>query len=119
MRTKLWVHSVLRARDIQHHAPDKYCEVRYENLCTNPEHTIQSICSAINVDYQKAMLGPLAVPHASPSRANATLASGAPKKLEELVGWPPEWSGSDREQYSTSAGSLHAEVENELPRTQA
>lgn len=113
-RTKLWMFSVLRAKGIGEHDPNKYLEVRYENLCTKPKETVQKICEHLCLEYQNAMLQPLEIPVSTPSRANPEFKANEPKKLDELIGWPKEWQEEDRESFLKVAAELHQKLECDL-----
>lgn len=42
----------------QRFGPEKYKVIRFEDLCQNPEHNMQEICSFIGLEYSKILLKP-------------------------------------------------------------
>jgi len=51
-----WVQTVQNARRFTHAHADKSIEIRYEDLVSQPEVTIQSVCLFLNVKYEPRML---------------------------------------------------------------
>ncbi|MDH3678738.1 MAG: sulfotransferase [Acidimicrobiia bacterium] len=54
--TAEWLASVHRAEEFQARFPASYMIVRYEDLVTDPEETVSTICGFIGEDYDPAML---------------------------------------------------------------
>jgi len=55
----LWQRYVLAIRDSMHRLPgSSFIEIRYEDLCADPEATIRSLCGFLGEDFDRAMLAP-------------------------------------------------------------
>lgn len=55
----LWQRYVLAIRDSMHRLPGgSFMEVRYEDLCANPETAIRKLCGFLGEDFDRAMLTP-------------------------------------------------------------
>ena len=99
-RRKNWTGEYGRER-----GDSNYLEVRYEDLCSDPIKTLQSVSSFCGLSWDENMLTALAKSHANPSRKNVPLAKVSldqsvlinPRK--ELNGWPTEWTESDKQEF--------------------
>jgi len=93
-----------------------YLELRYEDLCLEPETFLKKLCIAIDVEWDNCMLKPLAKAHATPSRKNATIATLNENntltinQVQEIEDWPKEWSPSDRKAFLDSAGETMTQL---------
>jgi len=54
--TAYWLRSARLARRNQHHYPDRYIVVIYENFISHPEETLREVCSFLNEEFDPAML---------------------------------------------------------------
>jgi Sulfotransferase family len=92
--------------------PERYIEIRYEDLVRDPESTLRRLCAFIELDYRPAMLS-------YPERAGELVArDGGPQQhrgifLEPRTGlrdWRTELSSAEIEAFEVIAGELLAEL---------
>jgi hypothetical protein len=76
--SKLWNASINAANKFEHHP--RFCTVRFEDLVTNPENTMQEICNFVEIDFQKEML-------------KVSQNSSHKKRTQELKGIDPNATG--------------------------
>lgn len=115
-RASVWTRLVGAAL---HHGPrlsgNRYLEVRYETIERDPEGTLRHIVEALGERWHAGVLEALAVAHASPSRADAPLATRA---RDGTVSLRPRaarardetWSDDDREAFARVAGTLQSRL---------
>lgn len=101
-----------RCRDL---GDGRYIEVRYEDLCSEPERVLRSLCTHLSLAWSDAVLTPLSQSHARPARAEFTLAQArdgqfalTPRSVH--VGWEAMWSPQSRTQFLKSAGRAMIEL---------
>ncbi len=88
----------------------RYVEVRYEDLCEDPERCLRELLDALNLSWHEGILRSLTIPHANPATPKATLATILPNGRLQLEprkntsDWPPQWSPKDREEFLDNAG---------------
>lgn len=93
----------------------RYVEVRYEDLCGEPDPVLRGLCERLGLDWSDSILAPLSQSHARPAREHFTLASAhdgqitvtpriAPTNLEA------EWSEESRQGFVGTAGALMSEL---------
>jgi len=51
-----WRSAVTQALDFRANHPNRFLEIRYEDLCEDPETALRRICSFIDLSYQEDML---------------------------------------------------------------
>ena len=117
-RAHLWSTLVERARTAGRALPeDRYLELRYEDLCAAPRPALSRVLAFADLPWQEEVLLPLAVAHASPSRAAATAqvsragdgrVSIAPRPAE--TGWPDRWTALHRHAFTSAAGETLASL---------
>jgi Sulfotransferase family len=112
-RTQLWMELVSIVKRFGSTLPaEQYLEVRYEELCANPEGTIGVMLEFLGLDWSDQCLIPLTKPLASPSRPDAVIAvlngqgkvEFAPRGSESQ--WPEGWSSTARNMFWELAGPL-------------
>jgi hypothetical protein len=92
--------------------PTQFIEIRYEQFCQDPIKTLTMLCVFLAEPMVDAVLQPLHINHAAPSRTSRTLAevSGpttvhiTPQKIE--TGWPPHWSLQERSSFFLASREL-------------
>lgn len=81
----------------------QYIEVHYEELCENPEQFMRKLSHALNLEWNRATLYPLSIPHANPSTPNPILSNILPdgslqlRPRKNVGGYPLHWSSKDCE----------------------
>ena len=85
-RAALWSTMVRLCSEIGDHVPPhRFVTLRYEQLCADPVTVLRAVTTRLDLPWEDAVLGPLRLPHATPSRSDwATSGSAAP----EVTGWP-------------------------------
>lgn len=63
---KRWVAWETKTRDFLHGKDDRYIRLSYENLVTNPENVLSSICCFLGIEYESGMLDYSAHKHTYP-----------------------------------------------------
>lgn len=93
---QVWVRTVRDCLRVKEEAPDRYFEVRHENLTCFPEETLHKLCSDLNLHLVQAVFDEAQVAHSSPSRDLSQVFPGRNKDLiETFSGWPSSWSEED------------------------
>lgn len=54
--SRRWKKAVTEARRFAQNFPDRFLEVRYEDLCHNPRETLRRVCSFIGISFEDALL---------------------------------------------------------------
>jgi hypothetical protein len=115
-RARLWATLVDRARAAGKALPEgRYLELRYEDLCAAPRAALGRVLSFADLPWHDEVLLPLAVAHASPSRAAATarVSRGADGRVSIAaraaeIGWPDRWTALHRHAFTGAAGETLA-----------
>lgn len=91
-------------------SPDRYYELRYEQLTANPEARLGEICDFLGEVYVPAMAEPhkLAREHVRPTGRHAPVRQ--PPTTKSLGRWRREMSSSDQRLFQTVAGDLLCEL---------
>jgi hypothetical protein len=120
----LWKNVVTRGRtDGETLGPERYLEVQYEDLVDDPESVLRTVCGALELSFEGAMLRYY-------ERATEIIGSPEEAPLHKSVYLPPttglrDWrrqmSRSDVETFEAVAGDLLAELgyERAMPRVPA
>lgn len=101
-----------RCRDL---GDGRYIEVRYEDLCSEPERVLRSLCTHLSLGWNDAVLAPLSQSHARPARAEFALAQTREGQLTLTprnadTGWGAMWSPQSKTQFLKSAGATMIEL---------
>ena len=51
-----WLHVIRQTRRFVQKYPEQSCEIRYEDLVTNPEETVRKVCQFLDVEFESQML---------------------------------------------------------------
>lgn len=94
------VHNCLR---IGKETPERYTEVRYEELVRDPESTIRKICHDLRLDYSNQMTLPLNTPISDPTRDVGQVLNPTDDNNKK---WPDEWTEEERSIFQEIAGKL-------------
>lgn len=112
-RTRLWTDLVESGAAGLERLPDeRSTTVRYERLCAEPEETLRQLSHHLGLPWYPGVLGPLAVEHATPSRAGTSLATHDSRGrlvLKPRTGrtaWPVSWSSEERDRLRAVGGPL-------------
>jgi hypothetical protein len=97
--------------------PDRYREVRYEHLVTQPEHTLRSLCGWVGMDYTPAMLDYPASPAAQVYRdpANVSVHLVERPDARRITQWRERLSRADQASLHCQAGGLLSFLGYDVP----
>ncbi len=105
--TQTWKHRVLQARSSgQRLGPERYREIRYEQLTANPESVLREICWFLGESYFPAMSEPHRI---APKHYHSTgihLATRQPPNTGSVGRWRSELTPSDERLVMMIAGDL-------------
>jgi Sulfotransferase family len=79
--TGRWLSSTWAGRRSQRRHPDRYLMVRYEDLATDPETTMQRVCAFIGEDYSAEMLAMGGVPEQKDRAGNSSFGDIEPGSI--------------------------------------
>jgi hypothetical protein len=85
---------------------DRYREIRYESLVTQPEHEIRELCHFLGEDYHQAMVSPELTASAHHHSSGIHRATRRPLNADRVFRWRDEMAPADQRLYLSVAGDL-------------
>lgn len=104
-RAELWSKLVRDGISAKKALKDKYIEIHYEQFCQNPTKQLETILKHVGLDWDERCQEPLAIRHATPSRAgDITLGKHTSTKKQSLPSYTDiNWSLMDILNFENSA----------------
>lgn len=112
---RTWKERVRKAREAGNRlGPDRYYELRYENLATDPKQEIEKICEFLDEEFHENMIQPQSIAKSAHHSKGIHASTRKPLNTASVGKWKTQMSDDDQRLIQSVAGDLLAELGYEL-----